>query len=164
MTNGLSTLAASVLALVGLCSAAAQAQPAAEFYKGKTIAMVVSSSAGGGYDVLSRTVARYLPRHIPGAPIIAVRNMPGAGGIVATNYLYNVASKDGLTIGGVQNNTPFEPLLGTKEAEYDPSGAPHGSSGECRKVVGEILAVFPNGKLARRAAGRDGVDNDTMDE
>ena len=51
-----------------------------------------------------------------------------------------------------------------QEAEYDPSGAPHGSSGECRKVVGEILAVFPNGKLARRAAGRDGVDNDTMDE
>jgi tripartite-type tricarboxylate transporter receptor subunit TctC len=46
--------------------------------------------------------------------------MPGAGGIVATNFLYNVASKDGLTIGGVQNNTPFEPLLGTKEAEYDP--------------------------------------------
>jgi len=120
MTNRLPTFAASVLALVGLCSAPAGAQPAAEFYKGKTIAMVVSSSSGGGYDVLARTVARYLPKHIPGAPIVAVRNMPGAGGIVATNFLYNVASKDGLTIGGVQNNTPFEPLLGTKEAEYDP--------------------------------------------
>ena len=120
MTHRLSTFAASVLALVGLCSAPAGAQPAAEFYKGKTIAMVVSSSSGGGYDVLARTVARYLPKHIPGAPIVAVRNMPGAGGIVATNFLYNVASKDGLTIGGVQNNTPFEPLLGTKEAEYDP--------------------------------------------
>lgn len=98
----------------------AQAQPAVEFYKGKTISLVVSSSAGGGYDLLARAIARYLPKHIPGAPIVAVRNMPGAGGIVATNYLYNVASKDGLTMGGVQNNTPFEPLLGTKEAEYDP--------------------------------------------
>lgn len=98
----------------------AQAQPAADFYKGKTISMVISSSAGGGYDLLARTVARHLPKHIPGSPIVAVRNMPGAGGIVATNFLYNVASKDGLTMGGVQNNTPFEPLLGTKEAEYDP--------------------------------------------
>ena len=120
MTHHLSTIAAAALALAGLCVGSARAQPAAEFYKGKTISMVVSSSPGGGYDVLSRTVARHLPRHIPGAPIIAVRNMPGAGGIVATNFLYNVASKDGLTIGGVQNNTPFEPLLGTKEAEYDP--------------------------------------------
>ena len=120
MTNRLSAVALAALALVGLCAAPARAQPATEFYKGKTIAMVISSSAGGGYDVLARTIARYLPKHIPGAPIVAVRNMPGAGGIVATNFLYNVASKDGLTIGGVQNNTPFEPLLGTKEAEYDP--------------------------------------------
>ena len=49
-----------------------------------------------------------------------VKNMAGAGGIVATNYLYNVAPKDGTTVGGVQNNTPFEPLFGTKAATYDP--------------------------------------------
>ncbi|MDB5596494.1 MAG: family tricarboxylate transporter, receptor protein [Hyphomicrobiales bacterium] len=107
-------------AVLAILSHGARAQPAADFYKGKTISLVVSSSAGGGYDVLARTIARHLPKHIPGAPMVAVRNMPGAGGIVATNYIYNVASKDGLTIGGVQNNTPFEPLLGTKEAEYDP--------------------------------------------
>ena len=58
--------------------------------------------------------------HIPGAPAIIVKNMAGAGGIVATNYLYNVAPKDGTTVGGVQNNTPFEPLFGTKAATYDP--------------------------------------------
>jgi tripartite-type tricarboxylate transporter receptor subunit TctC len=120
MKHGWPLIAVAALALAGAGSLTVQAQPAADFFKGKTISMVVSSSPGGGYDVLSRTVARHLPKHIPGAPIVAVRNMPGAGGIVATNYLYNVASKDGLTIGGVQNNTPFEPLLGTKEAEYDP--------------------------------------------
>lgn len=108
------------LACLAVGATSAQAQSAAEFYKGKTLNLVVSSSAGGGYDVLARTIARHLPKHIPGLSVVNVRNMPGAGGIVATNFIYNLAPKDGLTIGGVQNNTPFEPLLGTKEAEYDP--------------------------------------------
>jgi tripartite-type tricarboxylate transporter receptor subunit TctC len=108
------------LAFATFSASSGLAQPATDFYKGKTVSLVVSSSAGGGYDLLARTVARHLPKHIPGAPTVAVRNMPGAGGIVATNYIYNLGTKDGLTIGGVQNNTPFEPLLGTKEAEYDP--------------------------------------------
>jgi len=108
------------LAFASFGASSGWAQPATDFYKGKTVSLVVSSSAGGGYDLLARTVARHLPKHIPGSPTVAVRNMPGAGGIVATNYIYNLGTKDGLTIGGVQNNTPFEPLLGTKEAEYDP--------------------------------------------
>ncbi|MFM2444525.1 MAG: hypothetical protein RJB09_1711 [Pseudomonadota bacterium] len=112
------SLASMAFATLGASSGLAQ--PATDFYRGKTVSLVVSSSAGGGYDLLARTVARHLPKHIPGSPTVAVRNMPGAGGIVATNYIYNLATKDGLTIGGVQNNTPFEPLLGTKEAEYDP--------------------------------------------
>jgi tripartite-type tricarboxylate transporter receptor subunit TctC len=97
----------------------AHAQSAADFYRGQTISMVVSSSAGGGYDTLSRAVAKFLGRHIPGNPSVIVRNMPGAGGILAMNYLANVAPRDGLTVGQVQNNTPFEPLFGTKEATYD---------------------------------------------
>ena len=109
------------MAFATLGASAGLAQPATDFYKGKTVSLVVSSSAGGGYDLLARTVARHLPKHIPGSPTIAVRNMPGAGGIVATNYVYNLGTKDGLTIGGVQNNTPFEPLFGTKEAQYDAS-------------------------------------------
>ena len=112
------TALAISLGFVCLASGAA-AQPAADFYKGKTINLIISSSAGGGYDLLSRTIARHLPNQIPGAPNVAARNMPGAGGIIATKHLYSVAPKDGLTIGGVQNNTPFEPLLGTKEADYD---------------------------------------------
>ena len=97
----------------------ARAQSVADFYRGQSISMVVSSSAGGGYDTLSRAVARYFGRHVPGSPAVIVRNMPGAGGILAMNYIANVAPRDGLTIGQVQNNTPFEPLFGTKEANYD---------------------------------------------
>lgn len=99
----------------------ALAQSAANFYKGKTITLIVSSSTGGGYDTTARVIARHLPDHIPGHPTIIVQNMPGGGGIAATNYLYHVARKDGTVIGGVQNNTPFEPLLGTVEAHYNPT-------------------------------------------
>lgn len=117
MIDSRTTLAFS-LGLVCLTSGAS-AQSASDFYKGKTINMIISSSAGGGYDLLSRTIARHLPKQIPGLSTVAPRNMPGAGGIIATKHLYSIASKDGLSIGGVQNNTPFEPLLGTKEADYD---------------------------------------------
>jgi tripartite-type tricarboxylate transporter receptor subunit TctC len=106
-------------ALIGL-HAPAQADPVADFYRGRTVTVVVSSSAGGGYDTVARAVARFLGRHLPGNPTVIVRNMPGAGGITATNFLYGSADKDGTVIGLVQNNTPFEPLFGTKEARYDP--------------------------------------------
>ena len=65
------------------------------------------------------TIAKYLGRHIPGNPRLIVSNMPGAGGIVAMNYFYRNAPKDGTFVAGMQNNTPFEPLLGTREAQYD---------------------------------------------
>jgi tripartite-type tricarboxylate transporter receptor subunit TctC len=97
----------------------AAAQSVEDFYKGKTVSMVVSSATGGGYDTLARLVARHLPKHIPGNPQLVVRNMPGAGGITATNHLFTVAARDGTVIGAVQNNTPFEPLFGTKQANYD---------------------------------------------
>ena len=107
-------------ALIGICAPQAKADAIADFYKGRTVTVVVSSSAAGGYDTLARAVARHMGRHLPGNPVFIVRNMPGAGGMTATNFLYNNADKDGSVIGLVQNNTPFEPLFGTKEARYDP--------------------------------------------
>jgi tripartite-type tricarboxylate transporter receptor subunit TctC len=97
----------------------AQAQSVADFYRGKTVSMIVSTSTGGGYDTLARAIARFIGKHIPGNPTIVVRNMPGAGGISAMNYLFNAAEKDGTVTGLVQNGTPLEPLFGTKEARYD---------------------------------------------
>jgi tripartite-type tricarboxylate transporter receptor subunit TctC len=108
------------LGLLVATPCAALAQSPADFYRGKTVTLVISSATGGGYDALARVLANHLGRHIPGAPQVIVRNMAGAGGIVATNHLYNVAAKDGTVVGGVQNNTPFEPLFGTKAATYDP--------------------------------------------
>jgi tripartite-type tricarboxylate transporter receptor subunit TctC len=99
----------------------ASADEVADFYKSRTVPLTVSSSAGGGYDALARTVARFLGRHVPGNPTIIVRNMAGAGGITAANFLYNNAEKDGSHIGLLQNNTPFEPLFGTRAARYDPT-------------------------------------------
>lgn len=109
-------LVGGMFAIAGL---QAQAQSVADFYKGKTVTMIVSSSAGGGYDALSRTVAKHMWVHIPGKPNMIVRNMPGAGGIIAMNHVANVAPKDGTVIAGVQNNVPFEPLMGTTRAKYD---------------------------------------------
>lgn len=110
---------AAACALLVASASSAIAQSNEDFYRGKTVGLVVSSSTGGGYDTLARMLSRYLAKHIPGQPSVVIRNMPGAGGIVATNHLYSIASKDGLTIGAVQNNTPFEPLYGTKQANYD---------------------------------------------
>ena len=102
------------------CASSASAQSVAEFYKDKTVTLISSSAPGGGYDTLSRIIANHLGKYLPGSPVVVVKNMAGAGGIVATNHLYNVAAKDGTVIGGVQNNTPFEPLFGAKGPSYDP--------------------------------------------
>jgi hypothetical protein len=115
------TIGSAALAIAGaLCVLPASAQSVAEFYKDKTVTLISSSAPGGGYDTLSRIIANHLGRHLPGSPAVVVKNMAGAGGIVATNHLYNVAAKDGTVIGGVQNNTPFEPLFGAKGPTYDP--------------------------------------------
>jgi tripartite-type tricarboxylate transporter receptor subunit TctC len=114
------TLLLALCAFAAIGAAGAKADPVADFYKGRAVTVVVSSSAAGGYDTLARALARYMGKHLPGNPAFIVRNMPGAGGMTATNFLYNNADKDGSVIGLVQNNTPFEPLFGTKEARYDP--------------------------------------------
>lgn len=113
-TAGVLAAAASLLG-----AGPAAADTVAEFYKGRQVTLVISSSPGGGYDALSRAIARHIGRHIPGNPGVVPQNMPGAGGIVATNYMYNVAPKDGLHFACVQNNAPLEPLFGTKSATYD---------------------------------------------
>jgi tripartite-type tricarboxylate transporter receptor subunit TctC len=100
---------------------AASSAPAADFYHGKTIRLVVASDAGGGYDSYARTFAQYVRRHIPGEPTIIVQNMPGAGGIVSANWLYTVAPKDGLTILLHQRGIPFHPYFGEKSAKFVPT-------------------------------------------
>jgi tripartite-type tricarboxylate transporter receptor subunit TctC len=91
----------------------------APFYQGKTIRIIVGFTAGGLYDQYARLLARYMGRHIPGNPNIIVQNMPGAGSIIATNYVANVAKPDGLTLAKVGSGIYLDQLLGVQEAQFD---------------------------------------------
>ena len=91
-------LIAAALVLHHACNGA-QAQSVADFYRGKTIELLIGGAVGGGYDLAGRTVANHIGRHIPGNPGIVVRNMPGATSLIMTNHLYNVAKRDGTVIG-----------------------------------------------------------------
>jgi len=100
--------------------APARADSVKDFYSGRTVELYIGYSAGGGYDTYARTIARYLPKHIPGNPTIVPKNMGGAGSLKLTNYLFNVAAKDGSVIGTIGRGIPMEPLLGGKGIEFDP--------------------------------------------
>jgi len=107
------------LAAALLLASPAHAESVADFYRDKTVTIMVSAGAGGGYDTLARTLARFLTKHLPGNPIILVRNMAGGGGLAAANALFSGAETDGTYIGLLQSQTPFDPLLGAREARFD---------------------------------------------
>jgi tripartite-type tricarboxylate transporter receptor subunit TctC len=83
-----------------------------DFYKGRTISLVIASNAAGGYDTYGRLLARYLPKHLAGNPSVVPQNMPGAGGVRGANYLYAVAPKDGTAIGIFDQAIFLDQLLG----------------------------------------------------
>ena len=93
---------------------------AADFYQGKQVTIVVGFTAGGTYDATARLFARHLGKHLPGKPTVIVRNMPGAGSLVATMSLYGSLPKDGTALGVVGGGVVLEPLLGNPQATYDP--------------------------------------------
>jgi hypothetical protein len=100
---------------------APRAQEAEDFYKGKTISIIVGFAAGGGYDTYARLLSRHLGRYIPGNPQIIVQNMVGAGSVRAANYVYASAPKDGTVIAAVNQNMPMYQLLGGASAQFDAS-------------------------------------------
>jgi tripartite-type tricarboxylate transporter receptor subunit TctC len=114
---GLSILAAA------LGGGARSARPAGDddFYRSKTIRILVNAS-GGGFDAYARTLARHMGRHIPGNPAVVVDNMPGAGGLVAANHVYRVAKPDGLTIGHFSGDLLLGQVLGRPGVEFDARG------------------------------------------
>ena len=114
-----SKCAAAALCGLFLLGVQAQAQGVADFYKGKSVDLLIGYSAGGGYDVYARLVARHLGKHIPGNPTVVPRNMDGAGSLRLANYLYTVAPKDGLAIGALARGAAFDPLFGSPGAQFD---------------------------------------------
>ena len=90
-----------------------------QFYKGKTIRMIVGTSAGGGFDTYTRTLARHFGKHVPGQPTIVVENMPGAGHLIGANHMYKVAKPDGLTIGHFHGGWFLYQLFKRPGIEFD---------------------------------------------
>src|SRR5262250_2614626 len=88
------------------------------FYRGKTIRLIVAFSAGGGYDAYSRTIGRHLGKHIPGNPTVVVENMTGAGGIIHANFMYQ-GKPDGLIIGNNAGGLILQQIMGAKGIEFD---------------------------------------------
>ncbi len=109
------------IALAGVISAggSAAAQSVDDFYKGKTVEFVIGLSAGGGYDVYARLVARYMAAHIPGKPQIVAKQMTGGGSRVAANYGYNIAPKDGTVLVMPDQSLPLQQALGDPTVKFD---------------------------------------------
>ena len=105
--------------LLTLCAVAEARAQVETFYKGKSIRIVVGFTPGGFYDRWARILAKHMPKYLPGNPEMLVQNMPGAGSLIAANYVYNVAKPDGLTLGMFQYNLHMDQLAGRKEVQFD---------------------------------------------
>src|SRR5262245_40564661 len=94
-------------------------QAQAPFFQGKTVTIIVGTGAGDLYDLYARAIALFLGKYLPGNPNVLVQNMPGAGHMIAANYVYNVAKPDGLTLGAINAGLYFEQLIGRAEVKFD---------------------------------------------
>src|SRR5437588_13043564 len=104
---------------VALLAASAQADSVADFYKGKTINVLIGVNVGGGYDFEARLLARFMRAHIPGNPALVPQNLIGAGGIKMANYLYSIAPQDGTAIGMFPMTLVAAQVVGTEGVQYD---------------------------------------------
>src|SRR5262249_28721443 len=112
-------IAGIVLSIMLAGSGVAQAQPAADFYRGKTVNVLIGVGVGGEYDLQARLVARHIGKHIPGNPSVLPQNMTGAGRINMANYLFNQAARDGTFIGMLGNNFPATLAVGAQGVRFD---------------------------------------------
>jgi tripartite-type tricarboxylate transporter receptor subunit TctC len=110
--------AALAIASIALAAPIASAQTPADFYKGRNVDLYIGYSVGGAYDLYARVIARHLGKHIPGNPTIVPKNMEGAGSLRLANWIYNVGPKDGTALATIGRGTAFDPLLGSKAAQF----------------------------------------------
>jgi tripartite-type tricarboxylate transporter receptor subunit TctC len=158
--NGLIAAAAALLAVAGYSGAWAN-----DFYKGKTIRVAVGFAAGGGYDTYARAVARHMGKHIPGNPEFVVENMTGAGSLVAANYTYNKADRDGTFLGVWNSAFVLYQALGDRAVRLDSQklnwiGAPVKGSPHCSVMAFTGLKTFDDvlksGRALKMGATRAG--------
>jgi len=132
--KNLAILAAFFLSLVLLAGTGISATD--EFFKNKTVRIIVGFAPGGGFDIYSRAIARHMGKHVPGNPIFVVENMTGAGSLIAANHVYKVAKPDGLTIGNFHGNQILNQVVGGQGIDFDARrfqwiGVPVKDNGAC---------------------------------
>jgi tripartite-type tricarboxylate transporter receptor subunit TctC len=135
---------ASVICGAGAAGAAAEQESVAAFYADRQVTFVIGSAGGGGYDFYSRLIARYMPRHLPGHPLFVMQNMPGAAGVLAADYLYNQAPRDGSEIGMVGRAVGTLPLLDPKNPGPKYDATKFNWIGTPQQEIGLILAREPS--------------------
>ena len=143
----------------------ALADDVSDFYRGKTVTLIVGYSAGGGYDIYARAIARHMGEHLPGSPKIVVQNMPGAGSIASANYLFNVAPKDGTTFATFGRGVPMEPLIGVAKVQYDASkftwiGSAANELSVCAVTQKSQVKSWDDVKIKDAAVGGEGSGSD----
>jgi len=116
-----------------------------EYYRGKTVRIIVGLSAGGGFDIYARTMARHMGKHVPGNPAFIVDNMPRAASMISANHVYKVAKPDGLTLGHFVGSLFMQQLLGRPGAEFEATRF---------EFVGSPYRRKPPARSRRRAASR----------
>jgi len=161
-------IATAVLALAPIAAAptAAPAQSPAEFYKGKNVELYIGYSVGGAYDLYARVLARHLGRHIPGNPTIIPKNMEGAGSLRLANWLYNVGAKDGTVLATIGRGTGFDPLLGSKGAQFQADkftwvGSANNEVSICVAWKGSGITKFEDTMTKELIVGGTGAAADT---
>jgi tripartite-type tricarboxylate transporter receptor subunit TctC len=118
------SIAAGIAAAILLSPVPTQAQPVADFYRGKTLRVLIGYGPGGGYDIYGRLVAEFLPRYLPGNPTMIAQNMPGAGSFTAAKYLQDVAPKDGTVFGSLAQTLALDSMTNTN-AKIDVAKMPY---------------------------------------
>ncbi len=159
---------AAVAASLIVSWSSASADSVRDFYRNKQITIIVGYGPGGGYDLYARLVARHLGRHIPGDPSIIVQNMPGAGSLVAANYIYTTAPKDGTAIATFGRSMPMMGVLGGANVRFDPRkytwlGSPSSSQDEAYMLWIRKSLRIENLEDARRPGGPELAIGGTAD-
>ena len=158
-------MAAATL-LVSVCAAAPSVAQDSDFYKGKTISVLIGFGPGGANDVWARLLTRHMGRHIPGEPNMIAQNMPGAGTLKLANHLYGAAPKDGTVFGLINRGIPLEPLLGGANVQLDPQkmtwvGSPDQDTSVCAARKDAKVKTMEDLRTTELAMGATGSGADT---
>jgi tripartite-type tricarboxylate transporter receptor subunit TctC len=166
MFNRILKLALVATAALAVTSAA-RADAVADFYKGKTVELYIGYSVGGGYDTYARLLARHIGKHIPGNPTVVPKNMPGAGSLKLTNWLYEAAPQDGTVFGSIARAAPFDPLFGNEKAKFQANkfnylGSANNEVSICAAMSDTGIKTFDDLKTKELIVGGTGDTADTV--